>query len=160
MAAEDIRLAATAADELSDAERELRRARGFYRLGILADVSAAQRKLEDARERLNRQEYETAIDLAGEAQRLALSAWEEAESQVRSKQRELDRERRRREQANIAAAATTAASISALNQSSSSVSGISSMGSFGSSSASSPSPSKSSGTSTSSWSSGSSQSSW
>ncbi|MBC7964983.1 MAG: TPM domain-containing protein, partial [Fuerstia sp.] len=64
MAREDIRLAEQAAQEILNAQRELRQAESFYRAGFKADVSAVSRQLQEAQQALNSQKYERAIELA------------------------------------------------------------------------------------------------
>lgn len=96
MAREDLQLARQAEEEISDAERELQRASGFYHLGISADVGSAREQIDDAYQALRRKDYEQAISTASAARQAARYAHERARSQARQKEQRLEHERRSR----------------------------------------------------------------
>jgi hypothetical protein len=98
MAREDIRLAEQAAQEILNAQRELRQAESFYRAGFKADVTAVSRQLQEAQQVLNGQQYERAIQLANsvisasrQELRKAQSAADAAEQRREEERRDRDR---------------------------------------------------------------------
>jgi len=154
-AREDIRLAQQARDALVEAEREVQRAKTFYRSGISADTSVAQSQLAQSAREQAAQDYEQAITLAGSAMRAARDAHNDAIREAQNREERLEAERRRRLQEQALAAALLASQ--ARPSYGASTFGGSSRSSGGWSSSGSSSPSSSS---SSSYSSGSSESSW
>ncbi len=90
MAQEDIRLAQQAAQEIMNAQRELRQAESFYRAGFRANVVSVRPRLLSAQQALDGQQYERAIELAN-------ATIAEARQQLRQAEREADEAERRRE---------------------------------------------------------------
>ncbi len=155
MAKEDIRLAAKAAEEIMQAQRELRQAESFYRSGFRADVSAVKPQLQTAQQALDNQNYEQAIEIAGAVVAGSRQEIRDAEYAANERERRRERERRDRERslgAGLGMMATGLSDSSAAHHN------------FGNSSTFSmpdtSSPSTDSSTSFSSWSSETSQSSW
>jgi uncharacterized membrane protein YgcG len=105
LAQEDIRLAQQAAADLAEAEREVRRVKSFYELGISPDVSGAEQQLAQARRSFQSQAYEQCLQQTNAAQQAARDAYNEASRRVQWKRTEMDQERRRREAASAAQAA-------------------------------------------------------
>ena len=87
LAEQDISLARQVEEAIRAADRDIQQARAFYETGVRADADAAERGLQQARRALREQEYEAALDDAGEAAR-------EAQAAI-SRARRLARERRR-----------------------------------------------------------------
>ena len=99
LARQELQLADRAAAEIDAADRELARVRGFFQLGISADMTQAESLLGQARLRLAEQAYEQAIDQAGGAQRTARQAYDDAARRAQQEQQRLDQERQRLEAA-------------------------------------------------------------
>jgi hypothetical protein len=95
LAREDIRLAAQAQSEVDEAGRAIEQARSSFAMGIAADTSAAEFALDRAAQLLRAQQYEQAIDSAGEAQQAARRAHHEAAQQASWRQMQADAEHRR-----------------------------------------------------------------
>ncbi len=95
LARQDLQLAERAAAEISAAEHEVARARGFFQLGISADVTEADRLLGQARLRLTEQAYEQTIEQAGSAQQAARQSHNNAVYRAQQEQQRLDQERQR-----------------------------------------------------------------
>ncbi len=81
-AAEDERLAAQAAADLSEAEGFFRRAASWYAEGVKADVRGIEQTLRTARDLLAQQRYEDAIHAAGEATERARLAYANATAEA------------------------------------------------------------------------------
>ncbi|HQX52288.1 MAG TPA: TPM domain-containing protein [Planctomycetaceae bacterium] len=90
MAQEDIRLVQQATQEIMTAQRELRQAESFYRSGFRANVVSVRPRLLSARQALDAQQYERAIELAN-------ATIADARQQLRQAEREADEAERRRE---------------------------------------------------------------
>ena len=90
MAQEDMRLAQQAAQEIINAQRELREAESFYRSGFRADVVSVRPRLVSAQQALEGQQYERAIELAN-------ATIAEARQQLRKAEREAEEAEQRRE---------------------------------------------------------------
>ena len=69
--------------------------RGYFAMGVGADTSAAEAALDRAEQLLGSQQYEQAIESAGQAQRAARRAQQEAVQQASWRQMQADAERRR-----------------------------------------------------------------
>ncbi|MFK7819844.1 MAG: hypothetical protein AB8G99_14075 [Planctomycetaceae bacterium] len=95
---QDLQLHGQAQGEIAQAEQEIRKARGFYRAGVSADLSRASGILLDASRALSNQDYERAVKHANEAQQAARDALTSARSKMERRQRELDRVRWRQRQ--------------------------------------------------------------
>src|SRR5262249_41669900 len=67
LAQEDIRLAGQAQSMVAEAARSIRQARGYSAMGVMSDTSGAEYSLDQAEQLLSAQQYEQAIQLAGEA---------------------------------------------------------------------------------------------
>lgn len=95
LADDDERLARQAFDGIESADRELRRAAGWYAEGVKPDVRTAAAALENAKGLLGRQAYEDAIRAASDAERQAreslAAAHEEAARRRRASQFEAQR---------------------------------------------------------------------
>jgi uncharacterized membrane protein YgcG len=162
LAREDIRLAEQATAEIAEAEREIRRARSFYKLGFSANVAPAEGQLQQARQQMPSQAYEQAVQLAAAARQSARLAYDSAVRQAEQRQMELDQERQRQE-ARRRQAESAALTATAVHQAASL--GTFSAPTFASSS---PAPAPSppppmpapDTTSTTAWTSGSSQTGW
>jgi hypothetical protein len=123
MAREDIRLAAQAESEITEADATLQQARSAVGMGIVANTSDAEVKIRQARQLLEAQNYEQAISQAEAAFQSARSAYNAATQQIFYQQMQEDADRRRRYASEMArasyrgpsagsiAAATAAASI-------------------------------------------------
>jgi hypothetical protein len=98
LARQDLQLADRAAAEIEAADRDLARTRGFFQLGISADMTKAEGLLGQARLRLTEQAYEQAIDQAGGAQKTAHQAYDDAVRRAQQEQQRLDQERQRLDQ--------------------------------------------------------------
>jgi hypothetical protein len=96
MAQEDIRLAAQAQAELTEATRALRKARTFFSLGVTVESSAAEAELRQADQCLRDQEYEQAIRHAGASMGAIRLAQHSAVQEAQRRQIEQDAELRRR----------------------------------------------------------------
>ncbi len=98
MAREDIRLAEQAAQEIMNAQRELRQAESFFRSGYKADVTAIRPQLQAAQQALNSQEYERAIQLANTVVSVSRQELRQAQSaaDATEQRRELERRDRNR----------------------------------------------------------------
>jgi hypothetical protein len=95
LAREDIRLAGQAQSEVDEAARAIEQARSSFAMGIAADTSAAEFALDRAAQLIRAQQYEQAIESAGEAQRAARRAHQEAAQQASWRQMQADAENRR-----------------------------------------------------------------
>ena len=95
LAREDIRLAAQAQAEIEEAARSIDQARGYFAMGVGADTSAAQAAVNRAEQLLGSQQYEQAIESAGQAQLAARRAHQDAVQQASWRQMQADAERRR-----------------------------------------------------------------
>lgn len=95
LAKEDIALGRQAGEEILDAEREIRRARGFCQYGITANVQAAVRQLQEAEDQLARQDFEKAIALANAARSGAREAVQFAQREADRRRMRMDERRRR-----------------------------------------------------------------
>ncbi len=96
LAAEDARLAAQAAADLSDAEGLYRRAASWYSEGVKADVGGLEQTLREARSLLAQQRYEDSIRLASDAAERARRAYAAAtEEAERLRAQRLAEQRRR-----------------------------------------------------------------
>ena len=95
LAREDIRLAGQAQSEVDEAARAIEQARSSFAMGVAADTSAAEAALDRAGQLLPAQQYEQAIESAGEAQRAARRAQQEAAQQASWRQMQADAEQRR-----------------------------------------------------------------
>ena len=146
MAREDMRLEMQARNEIAEADREIRVASSYYKLGFRADVSSANNAAVQAHASWQSQDYERAIRLANQAVASAREALRHAENQARAKQRRIDRKRRQSSAAFVIS--TGSGGIGNSSFGSSGFGSSSSSGSF------------SSGSSSSSWGSGTSVSSW
>jgi len=118
LAREDIRLAEQAAAEIAEAEREIRRAKSFYKLGISANVAPAEAQLHQARERAQSQAYEQIVQLAAAARQAARMAYDHAVRQAEERQMALDQECQRQEalRRQAESAAVTAAAAHQVSQ--------------------------------------------
>ena len=96
MVQEDLRLAAEADKEIVAAERQIRKTRSFYRAGVTADVSEANSILGQARQHLQVQAYEQAIEVAQQATEAARLANQRAIREMQERERQLEQERRER----------------------------------------------------------------
>jgi septation ring formation regulator EzrA len=94
LAREDIRLAGQAQSEIEDASRAIDQARGTYAMGVWADTAAADNALARAQQLLGTQQYEQAIESAGQAQHAARRAHQEAVQQASWRQMQADSQRR------------------------------------------------------------------
>jgi hypothetical protein len=97
LAQSDRRLAEQAAEELESASREIQRAKTYYSMGISADTRRAAERWADAQRLLVDQQYEDAIEAAGDAQRTARQAYDEAVRIVAQKEAEHEMQRRMHE---------------------------------------------------------------
>jgi hypothetical protein len=95
---QDLELQRQAQSEIAQSEKEIRKARSFYRAGVSADLSRASGILLDASRALSNQDYERAVRHANEAQQAARDALTNARSKMERRQRELDRVRWRQRQ--------------------------------------------------------------
>jgi hypothetical protein len=95
LAQEDIRLAAQAQSELEEAFRSIDRSRSYFAMGVGADTSAAEAAARRAEQLLAAQQYEQAIESAGQAQLAARRAHQDAVQQASWRQMQADAERRR-----------------------------------------------------------------
>jgi hypothetical protein len=94
LAREDIRLAGQAQSEIEDAIRAVEQARRAYAMGVWADTAPADTALERARQLLNALQYEQAIETAGQAQREARRAHQEAVQQASWREMQAGAQRR------------------------------------------------------------------
>ncbi len=155
MALEDLRLAEQAAQEILNAQRELRQAESFYRAGFKANVTAVSRQLQEAQQALNSQQYERAIELANSVISASRQELRKAQSAADAAEQRREQERRDRDRA-----LGTGMGVISTGITKSSV-GVYSSGNVQHFSApSTPSKGSRSPTSSSSWSSETSQSSW
>ena len=97
LADDDERLARQAFDEIETADRELRKAAGWYAEGVKPDVRTASAALDNAKGLLTRQSYEEAIRAASEAQRLAREALAAASDEATRRRRASQLEAQRRQ---------------------------------------------------------------
>jgi hypothetical protein len=95
LAHEDIRLAGQAQSEVAEAARSIRQAHAYFAMGVTVDTSAAEAAIEQAEQLLNAQEYEQAIQLAGQAAQQARQAYQAAVQQASWRQMQADADRRR-----------------------------------------------------------------
>lgn len=91
LANQDINLANGAIAEIESAGKAIRKVQAYYRSGISADLGNAESYLEKARQQLNAQEYEAAVNLAQQAEHEASIAWNAAEHQARQRRNQQDR---------------------------------------------------------------------
>ncbi len=96
LAREDIRLAAQAQSEISDALQAIRQAQGYAGMGIGADTGGAQSQLMQAEQLLQSQNYEQSIQYAGAATQLARQVYYAAMQQAMLQQAAEMAEQRRR----------------------------------------------------------------
>ncbi len=101
LAQQDIALFRQAEAEIAEAERAIRKARGFYRAGVSADTSRAAGLELDARRALANQDYERAILHANEAEQAARDARSDAREMMEQLERKRDRTRGVQRQAQI-----------------------------------------------------------
>ncbi len=94
LAREDIRLAGQAQSEIDDASRAVEQARQAYAMGVWADTAAADAALERARQLVADQQYEQAVECAGQAQREARRAHQEAVQQASWREMQAGAQRR------------------------------------------------------------------
>jgi uncharacterized membrane protein YgcG len=94
LAREDIRLAAQAQSEISDAAQAIRQAQGYAGMGI--DTERAQSQLTQAEQLLQSQNYEQSIQYAGAATQLARQVYYAAMQQAMLQQAAAMAEERRR----------------------------------------------------------------
>jgi uncharacterized membrane protein YgcG len=87
LAEQDISLARQAAEAIQAGERDTQLARAYYQSGVRADADAADRNLQRARQALRQQQYEAALEEAGEASREAQAAVSRARRLARERQR-------------------------------------------------------------------------
>ena len=97
LADDDERLARQAFDGIEAADRDLRKAAGWYAEGVKPDVRAATSALENAKGLLSRQAYEDAIRSASEAQRQAREALAAASDEAARRRRASQLEAQRRQ---------------------------------------------------------------
>ncbi|MHB1558622.1 MAG: TPM domain-containing protein [Isosphaeraceae bacterium] len=95
LARQDILLASQAQSEVDAAANLVHQVQSSGSMGIAPDTSAAESALDRAGGFLRSQQYEAAIDAAGEAQQAARRAYEEASHQAAWQQMQVDAERRR-----------------------------------------------------------------
>lgn len=95
LARQDILLASQAQSEVDAAANLVHQVQSSGSMGIVPDTSAAESALDRAGGLLRSQQYEAAIDAAGEAQQLARRAHEETAHQAAWRQMQVDAERRR-----------------------------------------------------------------
>jgi hypothetical protein len=95
LAREDIRLAGQAESVVAEAVRSIQQARSSFDTGIAVDTAAAESALDQAERLFQAQEYEQAIQQAGEAVRAARQAHQAAAQQASWRQMQADADRRR-----------------------------------------------------------------
>jgi hypothetical protein len=95
LAREDIRLAGQAQSELDEAARAIEQARQSFAMGAGVDTSDAEAALDRAGQLLQAQEYERAIECAGQARQAARRAYQESIRQSAWRQQQQDADRRR-----------------------------------------------------------------
>ncbi len=96
LAREDIRLAAQAQSEISDALQAIRQAQGYAGMGIGSDTGGAQSQLMQAEQLLQSQNYEQSIQYAGAATQLARQVYYAAMQQAMLQEAAAQAEQRRR----------------------------------------------------------------
>jgi hypothetical protein len=101
LAKQDIQLAQQAAAEIAETERVISQARSFGDQGVVADVTAAEAQLSQARGCLTAQGYEESIRLANAAEQMARSAHQDAIVRAQRRQQELESQRRAEQVAEI-----------------------------------------------------------
>jgi hypothetical protein len=114
LAREDIRLAGQAQSVVDEAARAIRQARSHSAMDVTADISAAESTLEQAEQLLNAQEYEQAIEVAGQAVREARQAYQAAVQRASWRQMQADAEHRRWQASSNGPGLGTALSIGAV----------------------------------------------
>jgi hypothetical protein len=82
LALEDLRLAAQAVSEINEADRSIQQSGGYSSNGFTTDTSLAQSQLNQARQSMQAQNYEQAIQLAGAAIQSARQAYYAAMQQA------------------------------------------------------------------------------
>ncbi len=95
LARQDILLASQAQSEVEAAANLVHQVQSSGSMGFAPDTSAAESALDRAGGLLRSQQYEAAIDAAGEAQQLARRAYEDTAQQAAWRQMQVDAERRR-----------------------------------------------------------------
>jgi hypothetical protein len=120
LAQEDIRLAAQAESELAGASQSIQQARGYVAMGVSIDTSGAEAALDRAEQLLQAQEYEQAIQCAGNAVQQARQAHQAAVQQASWREMQADADRRRSQAGNndsmagaLISAGATAAAVAA-----------------------------------------------
>jgi len=96
MAQEDIRLAAQAMAELTEARRAIQQSQSYFAMGVAIDPSAAEAELMQAEQLLDAQDYEAAIRRGGAAIQAMRQAQNFAAQQAQRRQMEQEAELRRR----------------------------------------------------------------
>ena len=100
LAREDIRLAGQAESELAEASRSIWQAREYSAMGVTVDTSGADAALARAEQLLQAQEYEQAIQCAGNAVQQARQAHQAAVQQASWREMQADADRRRSQASN------------------------------------------------------------
>jgi hypothetical protein len=120
LAQEDIRLATQAESELAGASQSIEQARGYVAMGVSVDTSGAEAALDRAEQLLQAQEYEQAIECAGNAVQQARQAHQAAVQQASWREMQADADRRRLQAGNndsmagaLISAGATAAAVAA-----------------------------------------------
>jgi len=91
LANQDINLANGALSEIESAGRTIRKVQAYYRSGVSADLGQAESLLQQARRQVEAQEYESAVNLAQQAEHAASVAYNAAEHQARQRRNQQDR---------------------------------------------------------------------
>jgi hypothetical protein len=124
LAREDIRLAGQAQSEINEAAQSIERARSYGPRGIAVDLGSAESQLMQARQFLQSQSYEQAIQAAGVANQAARQIYFFAMQQALAQQAAVQAEERRQAArlaapawngVSVGAAAATAAAATILN---------------------------------------------
>ncbi len=125
LAREDIRLAAQAQAQITEAGQAISQARGYSSLGFGVDTSASESQVMQAQQLLQAQNYEQSIQLAGAAMQSARQVYYAAMQQALLRQTAMAAEQRRQSVrmaapawngVSFGAAATTAAAAVILDQ--------------------------------------------
>jgi len=95
LAREDIRLAAQAQSQISEASRSINQARGYSSMSVMVDTSSAESQVLQAQQLLQTQNYEQAIQCAGAAIQAARQVYYAAMQQVMAQQVAIMVEQRR-----------------------------------------------------------------
>ena len=125
LAREDIRLAAQARSQISEAGQAISQARGYFSMGMGIDTSASESQVMQAEQLLQAQNYEQSIQLAGASMQAARRIYYDAMQQALMRQMAVAAEQRRQSVRTAApawngvsfgAAAATAAAAVILDQ--------------------------------------------